>query len=234
MRRLSDSSDLADKGDADAARGDWAQADAHYRQALALWPGNDNALYGLGKEADAAGDTAGALGYYRKAIYTTNPRHHGLVPGDGYDTNDVVRLMEFVLLLDKAGQKQEALAVYGRAAYLLNYRDADTNGGKPYLKVLLPGFDASPDAVSYTPRRLQAMARVAISNEERAFGSEDALPQAQEAVRLYPDSPITYFYLGKQLDFMEKKGAKAAYEKAAALGDDKVVAAAQEELKNCR
>ena len=139
--------------------------------------------------------------------------------------------MEFVLLLSKAGQKQEALAVYHRAAHLLNYQDADTNGGKPYLKVLLPKFDGSPSAIPYTPQRLQAMARVAISIEEGAFGSKDALPQVQEAVRLYPDSPITYFYLGKQLDLMQKKGAKEAYQKAAALGDDKIMAAAQEELK---
>jgi hypothetical protein len=30
---------------------------------------------------------------------------------------------------------------------------------------------------------------------------------------------------------MQKKGAKEAYQKAAALGDDKIMAAAQEELK---
>ena len=185
----------------------------------------------MGKAADAAGDIASAIRYYRKVIYTNDPNQHGTVVGDGFDTNDVIRLMEFVLLLNKDGQTPEALTVYRRAAHLLNYRDADTNGGKPYLKVLLPGFDADPNAVIYTPQRLQAMARVAISIEEGDSGSKDALPQSREAVRLYPDSPITYFYLGKQLGLMQKKEAKVAYQKAAALGDDQVVAAAQEELK---
>ncbi len=231
FRRIDKSVDLAKAGDEAAGRGDWPQATTSYQQALDLWPDNSTALYGLGKAADAAGDTAKAIGYYRRVIYTNDPNRHGTVVGDGFDTNDVVRLMEFALLLSKAGQEPEALAVYRRAAHLLNYQDADTNGGKPYLKVLLPEFGTDPNAAAYTPQRLQAMARVAISIEKGAHGSKDALPQAQEAVRLYPASPITYFYLGEQLSLMQKKEAKAAYQKAAALGDDQVVAAAHEELK---
>jgi len=45
--------------------------------------------------------------------------------------------------------------------YYNSYRDAAANGGKPYLKVLLPEFDGSP----YTPQRLQAMAHVATAIE---------------------------------------------------------------------
>lgn len=231
FRRIDKSVDLAKAGDEAAERGDWPQATTYYQQALNLWPDNSTSLYGLGKAADAAGDTANAIGYYRKVVYTSDPSRHGTVVGDGFDTNDVTRLMEFVLLLSKAGQKQEALAVYRRAAHLLNYRDADTNGGKPYLKVLLPEFGVDPNAAVYTPQRLQAMARVAISIEAGAFGSKDALPQVQEAVRLYPDSPITYFYLGEQLHLMQRKEAKAAYAKAAALGDEEIGAAAQEVMK---
>ncbi len=219
--------DIAKAGDAAAKQGNWKAAGAYYQQALDLWPDNSDALYGLGKYADAAGDTASAVRYYRTATYADNSPHTKW----NTQTNDVARLMEFVLLLSKAGQEPEARAVYSRAAHLLNYRDADTNEGKPYLKVLLPEFDNSSNAIPYTPQRLQAMARVAIAIEAGAFGSKDALPQVQEAVRLYPDSPITYFYLGEQLKLRQKKEAKAAYQKAATLGDDQVGTAVQEELK---
>ena len=232
IRRLNDSSDLSDLGNADAARGDWPKASAHYRQALDLWPDSANALYGMGKCADAAGDTAGAITYYRTVIYPRKPVSPGSPADDRYTTNNVVRLMEFVLLLDKGGQKQEALAAYHQAAQLLNYQDADTHGGKPYLKVLLPKFDGSPDALPYTSQHLQAMAHTAICIEQENFGGDADLWQAKEAVRLYPDSPITNFYLGEQLIRGQGKGAKEAYTKAATLGDDKVIAAAQERLKD--
>ena len=227
LNTLDNSIALSKQGDAAVKGGNWAQAQTYYQQALDVWPDNSTALYGLGKCADAAGDTASAISYYRTATLSDNSPHTKW----NTQTNDVTRLMEFVLLLSKAGQQQEALAVYNRAAHLLNYRDADTNEGKPHLKVLLPEFGVDPNAAVYTPQRLQAMARVAISIEEGDFGSKDALPQVKEAVRLYPDSPISYFYLGEQLKLMQKKGAKEAYAKAAALGDDKIVAAAQEELK---
>lgn len=218
---------LAKQGDAAAKGSNWAGAQTYYQQALDLWPDNSLALYGLGRCADAAGDTARAVSYYRMATYADNSPHTKY----NTQTNDVTRLMEFVLLLNRAGQEPEARAVYHRAAHLLNYRDADTNGGKPYLKILLPEFDNRPNAIPYTPQRLQAMVRVAISIEAGAFGGKDALPQVQEAVRLYPDSPITYFYLGEQLHLMQKKEAKAAYAKAAALGDEEIGAAAQEVMK---
>ena len=94
------------------------------------------------------------------------------------------------------------------------------------------GYPASPDALPYTPQRLQAMARVAIAIERGSFGSKEAVTQAQEATRLYPESPVTNFYLGEQLNLKQKKGAKEAYTKAATLGDDKVIAVAQERLKD--
>lgn len=230
FRRLDKSVDLATAGDADAGRGDWAQASAHYQQALDLWPDNSTALYGLGKAADAAGDTTTAIRYYRTATFADNSPHTKW----NTQTNDVTCLMEFALLLSKAGQEPEARAVYNRAAHLLNYQDADTNGGKPYLKVLLPEFESGSDPLAYTPHRLQAMAHVAISIEAGGSGAKETIPQVQEAVRLYPDSPITNFYLGKQLDRMQKKGAEAAYAKAAALGDAQVVAAAQKALEDRR
>ena len=94
------------------------------------------------------------------------------------------------------------------------------------------GYPASPDALPYTPQRLQAMARVAIAIERGSFGSKEAVTQAQEATRLYPESPVTNFYLGEQLNLKQKKGAKEAYTKVATLGDDKVIAVAQERLKD--
>ena len=75
FRRLDKSVDLAKAGDADAERRDWPQAITHYQQALDLWPDNSTALYGLGKAADAAGDIASAVRYYRTATYADNSPH---------------------------------------------------------------------------------------------------------------------------------------------------------------
>ncbi len=126
FRWLDKSVDLAKAGDEAAERGDRPQATTHYQQALDLWPDNSTALYGLGKAADVAGDTASAVRYYRTATFADNSPHTQW----NAQTNDVARLMEFALL-SKAGQKPEALTVYHRAAHLLNYQDADTNGASP-------------------------------------------------------------------------------------------------------
>ncbi len=234
FRRIDKSVDLAKAGDEAAGRGDWLQATASYQQALDLWPDNSTALYGLGKAADAAGDTAKAIGYYRRVIYTNDPNRHGTVVGDGFDTNDVARLMEFALLLSKAGQEPEALTVYRRAAHLLNYQDADTNGGKPYLDVLLPEFGGTPNEWAYTPERMQAMAYVAHAYERDDFGHKLAQAELQRAIDLAPDSPVPYFYKAQSIIGAagHRREALADLRTAAQLGDESTRAAAVKGLKD--
>ena len=244
-----------EQGEAEMKKGYLSAARNDYEQALSLWPESKNALYDAAECATAAGDYSRALTYYRAAIYSNNPSVYGTVPGDGFQENNVSRLMQFASVLSRAGQASEAMFVYNRTASLLDYQDSGSHGGKPYLKVLLPELAAvptSPEQVPYTAERLQALADTALTHEEMGFGSnKEAIAHMKEAAKLYPDSAAVQYYLGEALSrsyyvFLDssakdkaatwtayqedKKATEAAYKKAAELGDDSTVAAAKERL----
>lgn len=222
-RVASHSLDIAKQGDATAKGGDWAKAAGYYRQALEVWPDNSRALYGMGQCADAAGDIAGAVKYYRTATYADNSPHST----DNTQTNDPARLMEFALLLSKAGQEQEALSVYRRAANLLNYMD-----GKQHLEVLLPDF--RPGGWAYTPQRMQAMAYVGHAHEKEGFDNKLAAAELEKAIALAPDSPVPYFYKGRRLigKMGRSRETLAAFRMAAQLGDENTKAVVAKKLKD--
>ena len=226
-----DSLKLSEEGDADADRGNWAGAFSRYQRAVRLWADNKQAVYGLGRCAQAAGDIAGALGYYHQRIYTSDPSRYGTVPGDGYQENDVKRLMEYVLLLSQAGHIQEAVSVYNRAANLLDYDPAD---GHQREKVLLPQFGVGLRREAYTAQELEAMAHLAVGMElfgASGYFDKKPLEQFQKAVDLAPNSAAAHFYLGKYLFGKSDSGAKAELQRAVQLGDDQTAAAAKEYLK---
>lgn len=229
-RMSNQSLSLSGKGNADAKQGDWAQAQKYYQQALTIWPDNSAALYGMGQCADAAGDTANAVRYYRTATYSDNAPHTVY----NTQTKDVARLMEFTLLLGKAGQEQEALTVYRRAAHLLNYQDAQFNGGKQYLDVLLPEFSKKPGEWAYTPQRLAAMAHVGIAYERESLDHKLAQGELQKAIDLAPDSPVPYFYKGRSLIGRGGRSREtlAAFRMAAQLGDDDTKAVVDKQMKD--
>ncbi len=214
-------------GDDLAKSGSWQAAQSQYRQALDSSPEDGSAhrlaLYGMIACCRTAGDTVGGLTYSRQVIY-----RHGAV-AEGFFENSPEPLMQFVLLLNKAGQTAEAMSVYNHAAYALDYQDSQYNGGKPHLKVLLPEVVEERligDQVRYTPERLQALAETGIAHEEMGFGSDkEAVAHMQDAVKLYPDSPVTYYYLGDALLIKNRVGAKAAYQKAVQFGDAQTAAA---------
>jgi tetratricopeptide (TPR) repeat protein len=225
-KQENNSVDYAKQGDINLHRLDWRGAQQEYQEALRLWSGNMNALYGLAKCSQAAGDPAKALDYYRKAVYPANPADKD------FKENDTTRLMEFALLLNKAGQTAEAILVYNHAAYALDYQDSQFRNGEPSLKVLLPEIvveRVSPDQVRYTPEHLQALAETALAHQNHDAKEERA--QMDAAVKLYPDSPVTHYYQGEVLFRANDPDAKAAYQKATELGDDKVSEAAKERLK---
>ena len=224
---------LTKEGDGRVQRLDWQNAKQDYQQALDLWPDNSDALYGLAKCSLAAGDQTKAIAYYRKAIYSDNPA------AKGFGETNTSRLMEFALLLNKAGLAAEAMFVYNHAAYALDYEDSENHGGKPFLKVLLPELaaePASPEQVAYTPERLQALADTALAHEEQGPDNiKAAQAHTQEAVKLYPDSAVTHYYRGESLlEPIHSAEAKAEYQKAVELGDDRTVAAAKERLTPSR
>ncbi|MGI4788258.1 MAG: hypothetical protein ACRYFS_05350 [Janthinobacterium lividum] len=225
---------LVKSGDEAAKAGDWTIAEQSYQEALEVSPayglGYQLSLYGLIACCHATGDTTQGLAYSRQAIY----RHGSAV--EGFHENDTEKLMQFALLLNKTGQSVEAISVYNRAASLLDYRDSQYNGGNPYLKVLLPELAEEPtvsEPVRYTPERLQALAKTALAHEEIANNNKEAQAYMRDAVKLYPDSAVTYYYLGEALPSRTPEQI-AAYQKAVGLGDDATVAAAKERLKVLR
>ena len=230
-KEMADSYREAKEGDAAAEKGAWQEAEVDYRQALALVPENRQAIYGMAACAGAAGDTATQIKYYRAAIYSSDPSRYGTVPGDGYQENDVSRLMEYALLLNKTGPAREAVSVYNRAAHLLDFDPA--NGHLREL-VVLPQFGDSNDQEAYAPRKLAAMARLAIGVEvdgHEGYGTSESIHDFQEAMKLAPDSAEAHFYLGKYLYGKNDPGAKAELQKAVELGDGQTAAAANEFVK---
>ena len=230
---IPDTSKLVRTGDEFAMHGAWQEARRNYQEVLTLEPTNDSAIYGLARCAGAVGDVKSEIGYFRRVIYAHDPSHHAIVSGESFQGGDPDKLMEYVVLLSQTGQDQEALFVYRRAADLLNYENE-----RPILKVLLPELVAErtlPAQVRYTPERLQALAKTAMAHEESGHGyTKEALAHIREAVKLYPDSPVTNYYLGEELLGTDDRGAKAAYQKAAELGDDHTLAAAKERIETCQ
>ncbi len=228
-KQENNSVDFSKQGDTSLQRLNWRGAQQEYQEALRLWPGNMEALYGLGKCSQTAGDQVKAVEYYRKAVYTGN------TSDKGFRETNTTRLMEFALLLNRAGQSSEAVLVYNHAAHALDYQDSQFNGGKPNLKVLLPELVMErtlPEQVQYTPEHLHALADTALAHENHDAKEERA--QMQEAVKLFPDSPVTHYYLGDVLLRANDPEAKAAYQKAIELGNDQTVAAAKERLTQVR
>ena len=223
-------------GDAFAQSGDWQNAQSQYQQALDISPqrglGHQLALYGLIAYCRANGDTTKGMDYSRQAIY-----HKGLAT-EGFYENDTEKLMQFALLLNKTGQSMEAVQVYNHAASALDYQDSQYNEGRPHLKVILPEVvmeRTSPAQVQYTPEHLQALADTAIAYKEVGFTpDQEILGRMQEAVKLYPDSPVTHYYRGEIISAKDTAGAKAEFQKAAELGDEATAAAAKERLKVLR
>lgn len=232
MNQQGESAVLSNSGDVAQAKGDWETARSNYQDALNLWPDNTSALYGLAKCAENEGDTQAAIGYYRKVIYTHAPNVFGTVPGGGFGTNDVGRMMDFVLVLSQAHQDIEAQKVYKQAAHVLNYQDDQAHDGKPSLRVLLPEFGTGPGQIAYTPPRLQAMAHVAHSILQN--GEATSLQEAQKALGLYPDSPVVNYYLGEALLIRDMTKAKAAYARAEQLGDAQLRATIEKRINPSR
>ena len=211
---------LAHRGTAETKQGNWPQAEEHYRQALAIWPENREALYGLGQHAEAVGDVAGAIAYYRTAIYTNDPNQSS----DGFRENNGSRLMEYAILLSEAGQAKEALTIYRRAEHVVDYIDGHQN-----VDVLLPTF--RPGGWAYTPKRLRAMAHIGIALDINGNDDKAARVHLQKAVALAPDSPLSYFYRGQAEYkwFGQYDKAKADYEYARQFGNAEVEDAVEKE-----
>lgn len=109
------------QANADISNGQWAKAEAEYGTALDVWPGHTICYYGLDQCAAHRGDLKAAISFYKRNIYSPDPKHvFGTTPGDGWSENNDRRLMEYVLLLSRAGDVDEAVLVYNRAVKIFN------------------------------------------------------------------------------------------------------------------
>lgn len=215
-------------GEALMKAGDLNGAVGAFQEVIAYMP-NDGLAYQRMAEAYAA---AGKLPEASWAF------HKFLVEGFGPGTNggvgdNATEWAEYAVVLGKTGQPAEAIRCYNHAASLLDFEDSENHGGKPHLKVVFPELAAeptSPEQVGYTPERLQALADSLLAYEQQGFWSDkEVLAHAQEAAKLYPASAVTHYYLGEVLP-PSSPDKKAAYQKAAELGNNATVAAAKERL----
>lgn len=229
LRKTDASGRLSMKGDLEAQQGDWADAVKDYRQALEFFPDESGALYGLGDDSLNRGDFAAAVPYYCRAIYAS-PNPNSLTPialqPRTFRESNAFRVMEYARLLSLIGQQQEALTVYRHGAQMLNYMD-----GHPRTGLMLPDFGDGPGQIAFTPQRLQALAQVGWAKDHSDFDVAGAGARLQQAVALFPDSPVPYFYRGRyaaryRRDF---KAVKADFDKAEQLGDAVAVDAVQQE-----
>jgi tetratricopeptide (TPR) repeat protein len=135
----------------------------------------------------------------------------------------------YAVILAKTGNPAEAMKFYQEGVRRVNHMD-----GKQNVKVLLPELVEErllPEQVRYTPERLQALADTAIAHEELGFGSnKEAIAHMSEAVKLFPESPVTHFYLGEALSRKDPRAAQAAFQKAAELGDEGIRTVVNERL----
>ena len=222
------------QGEALLKSGHVKDAVSAFQNALSYAPTDGLAYRRLAEAYAAAGKLREASRAFHKFLV------EGFGPGNGNggvgDTAD--EWAEYALVLVKTGQTADAVQAYNHAASLLDYEGGDVQNGKQTVKVLLPELVAErtlPEQVQYTPEHLQALADTALAHEEMSFGSnKEAVTHMREAVKLYPDSPVTNYYLGEALLVKDSAGAKAAYQKAVELGDDKTVAAAKERLSVIR
>ena len=206
---------------------------AEFQSALEFVPNDGGAYQGLAEAYTAAGRLNEASQALHKVLV------EGFGPGVSRGVGGSADIWaEYALVLVKTHQPAEAVQMYNHAASMLDYQDSQDNGGKPHLKVLFPEIvsgDALPGQVQYTPEHLQALVDALLAYQQQGFWSDkEVLAHAEEAVKLYPDSPVTHYYQGEVLFTKDHAGAKAAYQKAADLGDEATAAAAKEKLTMMR
>ena len=219
-----------------------------YKAALDITPNDGLAYWRLAEAYAATGKTDEASQAFHKVLV------EGFGPGNSSGVGGSADIWEeYALVLVKTHHAAEAIQMYNHGASMLDYEGSADNGGKPFLKVLFPEVvmgDAQPGQVSYTPERLQALADVLLTHEQRWFWSyKEVKAHAEEAVKLYPDSAAVQYYFGEALSGSyygyldsptrdkpvafaayeeDKRAEAAAYKKATELGDEATKTAAKE------
>jgi tetratricopeptide (TPR) repeat protein len=191
-----------------------------FELAMDYLPSDPLALQKIAETYATTGRTVEAAKTYHRLFYDAKWQSVGANP---------TVYLGYAVILAKTGNPAEAMKFYQEGVRRVNHM-----GGKQNLKVLLPELVEErllSEQVRYTPERLQALADTALAHEELGFGSDkEAIAHMQEAVKLFPDSPVTHFYLGEALSRKDQARARAAYRKAAELGDARTRVVVNERL----
>ncbi len=201
-------------GNIAAEAGNIREAKADYQQALAACFTDETATLGLARCAVAEGNLTTATAFYRSAIYG----HH--------EDYDIDLLTEYILTLNQDGQGQEAVSLYNHVADLCRK-------GRCIRKMNLVPQNFRTDGSDYDPNVLQSMTHLIRAMNSSTSDDKRAMAEIDFAMTYEPSSSLVYFYKGVLLDPTDKMDAKAAYKKAAELGDERT-AAAKERLKVLR
>ncbi len=198
-----------------AEAGNIREAKIDYQQALAACLTDETAILGLARCAVTEGDLTTAITYYRSAIYG----HH--------EDDDIDLLTEYILVLNQAGQGQETVSLYNHVTDLCKK-------GRCIRKMEFVPRNFRLDGSDYDPAKLQAMTHLMRAMNSSTSDDKRAASEIQAATVFASTSPLVYFYKGLLLELLgpaNNMGAKAAYQKAAELGDNKISAAVKERLK---
>ncbi len=208
---------LVKAGEALLQAGDFSGAEADFRTALVLWPGDVAADPGLAEALSSQGKNAKSLAIYRRLFYEY-PRNMNSVAEDARNQ------MNYAILLCQVGQWPEAVTVYEKAAPII-----------PDNELLLT--ESQFDPAIPMPAKLQALAHIARGLRYSGYGeSTKALNEFEKAALIAPESGVVNYYYGYGLRYYDpaseaKAGkANAAFAKAAKLGKGEVKKAAQKAL----
>ena len=202
-----------------AEAGNIREARIDYQQALAACFTDETATLGVARCAVAEGDLTTAITCYRSAIYGHREDY------------DIDLLTEYILVLNQAGQGQEAVSLYNHVVDLCKK-------GYCVNKMEIAPQVFHLDGSDYVPARLQAMTHLIRALNSGNGEDKRILFETQKAITLAPDASIVYFYKGVLLSDTDKSGAKAAFQqaldKAAEAGDNKTATTVKERLKVLR
>lgn len=178
-----------------AEAGNIREAKMDYQQALAACFTDETATLGLARCAVAEGDLTTAITYYRSAIY-----------GHREDYN-INLLTEYILVLNQAGQGQEAVSLYDHVVDLCKK-------GYCVNKMEIVPQSFGLDGSDYDPVKLQAMTHLMRAMNSSTGDDKRMLSEVQAATTLVPNSAIVYFYKGVLLSDLKKGGSTEAFRQA--------------------
>lgn len=198
-------------GNALLAVGDYAGAEANYRQATEAVSTFSEGWIHLAQALDYEGDTQEAFVAYRKAfVPPPNITFTSFVP------RDVEGLARYGLLCEQSGQHEAAVQSYNKAREW---------GDSVYLKPLDKSLDVKVTSPLLATAMLNMLRGFSIENDDYQNGShrrsQEALTVFQDAARALPNDPRTRFYLayGLRKDGQFKQ-AYLEFQNAAQLDKD--------------